>query len=148
MNIPKTEHQYIYPLGTSDTNYIKDSSKHIKPKNTSTKIKNIRDFQSSCAIFPSSPRTQREDEGDVLRYNTKSKNIEYKHEAKKPFQVQDINIVQNIGEPIRRAGMQSKDRGSSRANSSRRFYDSQIVLGDDQNYMPMSTTRSTFIKKV
>lgn len=77
----------------------------------------------------------------------KSKNIEYKNE-KKPFQVQDINIRQNIGDPIRHAGLQRKGAVSSRGRISNRFYDSQIVLGSDEKYMPMSTQKISYTNLV
>lgn len=122
--------------------------KHAKSKNTSNQMKKIRDYQSSLVNLPSNKSTQRNDESSLLKYNTKSKNIEYKNQPKKPFAQADINICQNIGEPIRHAGLERKGRVSSKGRLSRKFYDSQVVLGDDQNYMPMSTTKFNYTNLV
>ena len=44
----------------------------------------------------------------------------------------------NIGEVVRSAGFGGGGRASARGYSSRRFYESQIVLGADKDYMPMA----------
>jgi hypothetical protein len=44
----------------------------------------------------------------------------------------------NIGEITRSAGLGTSGRGSARGYSSRRFYESQIVFGNDKDYMPMN----------
>lgn len=147
MHIYKKDDRVVYPIGTYENCLIKDRAKHAKGRNTSVRMKDIRDFQSSIPWLPWSPSTQKKDEHELLRYDMKSKNIEYKNE-KKPFQVQDINIRQNIGDPIRHAGLQRKGAVSSRGRISNRFYDSQIVLGSDEKYMPMSTQKISYTNLV
>lgn len=61
---------------------IKDCTKHAKVQHTGTKIKKIRDFQSSVAGLSGSPRTQKKDDSEILTYNMKTKNIEYKGQRK------------------------------------------------------------------
>ena len=53
------------------------------------------------------------------------------------MQKKDINIVQNIGDPIRFAGLQRQKGFMSRGSVNGRHNESQIILGNDENYMSM-----------
>lgn len=52
----------------------------------------------------------------------------------------DVNIVQNIGDPIRYAGVQKQRNYSTKGVIDQRHNRSQIMFGDDENYMPMKQT--------
>lgn len=59
-------------------------------QHTGTKIKKVRDFQSSIAGLPGSPRTQKKDDSAILTYNMKTKNIEHK-DQRKVLHKSDVN---------------------------------------------------------
>jgi hypothetical protein len=61
---------------------IKDSTKHARKQHTSSKIKKIRDFQSSVEGVPGGLKVQKKDGAEILTYNMKTKNIEYKDERR------------------------------------------------------------------
>lgn len=145
LNIPKQKKQTVYAIGVHQNSIIKDRTKHCKPQNTSGKIKKLRDQSSAISGIPGSPKVKKTDDGSILRINAKSKEIEFKHEPPRtPLGVSDINARQNIGEPIKIAGLSRNKPISARGSRSNKFYDSQIVLGNDENYMPMSTTKLSY----
>lgn len=104
-------------------------------------MKKIRDYQSSISQLPGSPSTKRTDSQDLLKYNMKSKNLEPKNKPPQPLQTRDCNIITNFGDPIKFVGLEMKFRAPSKGRISSRLYDSQIVLGSDKDYMPMSNTQ-------
>ena len=69
---------------------IKDCTKHAKKQHTGTKIKKMRDLQSSVAGIPVSAKVQKNDDSEILTYNMKTKNIEYKNE-RKALHKSDVN---------------------------------------------------------
>jgi hypothetical protein len=56
--------------------------------------------------------------------------------------------VQNIGDPIKYAGLQRQKGFLSRASVSKRYNESQIVLGNDENYMPWKPSSKTRYQQV
>ena len=142
----------VYPLGIYEKGIIKDCSKHVKSSSTSSHIKKIREYQSSLINLPGNTGEVSKDQPELLEYNLKTKNIEPKNKKKdnkiKVLHKTDVNMKQNIGNPQPYAGLQRKGNIDSKGKLSKSFYDSQIVFGNDENYMPMRTPKVDYSKLV
>ena len=148
MNIKNINKPVTYPLGTYEKYIIKDRTKHAKMPNTSSKIKKLRDQGSTLNVVQTGLSPTKDDK-ELLKYNMKTGEVEYKYQQKKVLHKTDTNAgIQNIGDPIRHAGVPRKGKVTSRGSISRKFYDSQIVLGNDENYMPMSTQKMSYTNLV
>lgn len=60
----------------------------------------------------------------------------------------DVNAPQNIGNPLAHAGLKRKGNITGRGLISKQCFDSQIIFGSDENYMPMNTQRIDYSKLV
>jgi hypothetical protein len=121
---------------------IKDCTKHAKFQNTSTKIKKVRDGQSSIETLPCSKSTRKIDQPDLLSHRAKSDMP--KMGAKKLSQPRQSQMCHVLGDPVRSAGVSADRNSSTKRGISNHFYGSQIVLGNDKDYIEPSHYRKSY----
>lgn len=133
VNYKKTKTTFIYPLGTYEHATIKDSTKHAKMQTTSVKMKKIRDFKSSIENLPGAEAARKKDEPSLLHY--KSDFNKTQGPTRKPFQPKQSQMCHILGDVVKSAGLSSRKDNSNKRGISTHLYNSQIVLGNDKDYM-------------
>lgn len=101
-------------------------------QNTSSMIKNLRDFRS-CLTDITGSSTGRGDQKDVLRYNHQMNDFEYSQPKRVPLKAKKMDFVarNNVSSPIVANGEKSQVKSGKRMSSTS-AYRSQIVLGNDK----------------